>query len=76
MSYAEIVPASDFRELTVQHDKDGTCQARWELIADFLEKGVIRRTRLQAAFLPRERDVQLAAACCRHFAARPLPLTT
>ena len=51
LSYAEIVPASDFRELTVRHEKDGTCHARWELIAEFLEKGVIRRTRLQSVFL-------------------------
>jgi len=76
ISYAEIVPASDFRQLTVRHDKNGACQARWELFADFLEKGVIRRARLQTAFLPRENDAQLAAACCRHFADRPLPLTT
>jgi hypothetical protein len=75
-SYAEIVPASDFRELTVRHEPDGTCQARWELIAEFMEKGVIRRTRLQSAFLPRERDIALAADCCRYVAERPLPLTT
>jgi hypothetical protein len=76
VSYAEIVPANDFRELTVRQEKDGMCQARWELIAEFLEKGVIRRTRLQSAFLPRACDVELAADCCRNFAARPLPLTT
>jgi hypothetical protein len=76
ISYAEIVPARDFRDLTVRQEKDGTCQARWELIAEFLEKGVIRRTRLQSAFLPRERDIELAADCCRSVAAQPLPLTT
>ncbi len=76
VSYAEIVPATDFRTLTVRQEQDGACQARWELIAEFLEKGVIRRTRLQSVFLPRECDVELAAACCRQFAARPLPLTT
>jgi hypothetical protein len=76
LSYAEIVLASDFRELKVHPKEGGMCQARWELIAEFLEKGVIRRTRLQAVFLPREGDVALAAECCRDFMARPLPLTT
>ena len=47
-----------------------------ELIAEFMEKGVIRRTRLDSVFLPRERDVELVAECCSQFATRPLPLTT
>lgn len=75
-SYAEIMPASDFRELTVRHGADGACRTQWKLFADFLEKGVIRRARLQAAFLPRQDDVELAAACCQALEGRPLPLTT
>jgi hypothetical protein len=74
LSYIEIVPASDFYVLKFRHHDDGTCEARWELIAEFLEKGVIRRTRLQAAFLPRQHDLEIAAECCKACAAIPLPL--
>ena len=45
-------------------------------MADFLEKGVIRRARVHAAVLPRENDVELALECCRAIENRPLPLTT
>lgn len=76
LSYVEMAPASDFRKLSLEHDKDGTCKARWDLIQEFMEKGVIRRTRLDSAFLPRNRDAEIAADCCRRLAARPLPLTT
>jgi hypothetical protein len=76
VSYAEIIQASDFCQLFVQRDVERTCQTRWELFAEFLEKGVIRRTRLQAIFLPRTADLELAKAWCRRIAARPLPLTT
>jgi hypothetical protein len=75
ISYAEIMPASDFRKVAVWRD-DGRWHVEWELFADFLEKGVIRRARLQSAFLPRADDVQLAAACCEAIEQRPLPLTT
>lgn len=74
-SYAEIALASDFRQVGVsQNARDR--RAEWDLFADFLEKGVIRRARLHALFLPREGDVELAAECCRSLERRPLPLTT
>jgi hypothetical protein len=76
VSYIEIAEANDFRQLTIERDDRGSCRADWELFAEFLEKGVIRRARLQAAFLPRENDVQLAADLCRSLESRPLPLTT
>jgi len=76
LSYAEIMPASDFREVRVEWDAGGSCHTRWELFADFLEKGVIWRSRLQAVLLPRENDILHAIACCRAFQERPLPLTT
>lgn len=75
LTYAEIMPRSDFRQLSVER-RDHTATSRWELFSEFLEKGVIRRARLQAAFLPREDDVQLAAECCQAIERRPLPLTT
>lgn len=76
ISYIEIAEANDFRQLMIERDDLGRCRADWELFAEFLEKGVIRRERLQAAFLPRENDVQLAADLCRSLESRPLPLTT
>jgi hypothetical protein len=76
ISYTEVVPAGDFRELTVQHDARGAYRAEWHLFADFLEKGVIRKARLQSAFLPRENDVPIALAYCAATEQRPLPLTT
>ena len=76
LSYAEIMPASDFRELVVERDAADRCETHWTLFADFLEKGVIWRARLQSILLPRARDVELALACCRALEQRPLPLTT
>jgi hypothetical protein len=76
ISYAELMPGSDFRALTVRQTAHGEYQAEWDLFADFLEKGVIRKARLQTAFLPRENDVQIALEYCAAIERRPLPLTT
>lgn len=76
ISYAEFMPASDFQLVRVERDAQGFCSIRWTLFADFLEKGVIRKARLQGAFLPRENDLQLAAACCSLLKHDSLPLTT
>jgi hypothetical protein len=75
-SYLEFVPRSDYGELAIGGDASGQMTCEWRLFGEFLEKGVIRRARVSAAFLPRERDDAVAAECCRHFANRPLPLTT
>lgn len=79
-SYAEVMHASDFRQMELQHAPAanslvGKSSVRWHIFADFLEKGVIRRARLFAFFLPRENDSVLAAACCRSLDRLPLPLT-
>nr|ALS90124.1 MetaGeneMark_Unknown Function [uncultured bacterium] len=76
LSYAEIMAPNDFCEVSIRPKKDGQCSVRWDLFADFLEKGVIRRSRVQCAFVQRKNDVELAAACCEAFESRPLPLTT
>jgi hypothetical protein len=76
LSYVEIMPASDFRHVVVHHESDGICRVSWELFADFLEKGVIRRSRLHSAFVERANDVELAAACGEAMARSSLPLTT
>lgn len=75
-SYAEIMPPSDFREMRLSWNADGSCHTAWSLFADFLEKGVIWRARLQSLLLPRGNDVELARACCQAIDERPLPLTT
>lgn len=75
-SYAEIMPPTDFREMRLSWNADGACHTAWSLFADFLEKGVIWRARLQSLLLPRRRDVELARECCQAIDRRPLPLTT
>jgi hypothetical protein len=60
----------------VGHDDQGISTAQWTLFAEFLEKGVIRRARLHSAFLRREHDLDIAAACCVTIERDSLPLTT
>jgi hypothetical protein len=76
ISYAEFMPASDFRELRAGRQWGGGDCVRWELFGEFLEKGVIRRARLHGAFLRREHDVDIATACCDVLQRDTLPLTT
>jgi hypothetical protein len=76
LSYAEIMPTSDFRGITVWRAADNTCSTCWELFADFLEKGVIRRARMQSFILPSKNDTAAATALCQEIEQRPLPLTT
>ena len=52
-SYTEFASSTDFRELGVERTHDGTIRSGWQLFAEFLEKGVIRRATIHAAFLPR-----------------------
>jgi hypothetical protein len=75
-SYAEIMPASDMREVVIQRSDDDACHARWELFAEFLEKGVIRRARMHTLLVPRAGDVERVVAACGAIERRPLPLTT
>jgi hypothetical protein len=75
-SYAEIMQAGDVRAISVRRDEDGVCSTSWELFAEFLEKGVIRRAHLLSAIVPRANDVDAAFALCNAVTRRPLPLTT
>jgi hypothetical protein len=75
-SYAEFASSTDFRELGVEKTHDGNIRSGWQLFAEFLEKGVIRRARIHAAILPRADDLELATGLCRSLDSRPLPLTT
>jgi hypothetical protein len=74
-SYAEFMPASDFRTVRAWREDIGNCRVEWRLFAEFLEKGVIRRARVHAAFLQRENDVDAAGACCKAIERESLPLT-
>ena len=47
-----------------------------KLFPERLEKGVIRRGRICAWFLPREADLAIAAELFRRFVSQPPPLTT
>jgi hypothetical protein len=76
VSYVEIMPAGDFRELAIRYISDGSCQTSWELFADFLEKGVIRRARMRSVFVPRQNDLEIAETLCREINQQRLPLTT
>jgi hypothetical protein len=75
-SYLEYVPRSDYSEMAIDGEAAGHMTCEWRLFGEFLEKGVIRRARVSAAFLPREGDEQAAAEWCRQFARMPPPLTT
>jgi|tagenome__1003787_1003787.scaffolds.fasta_scaffold20922815_3 hypothetical protein len=75
VSYAQIVAATDFRQLRFDRDPVNHMSAKWELFADFLEKGVIRRARVHGVLLPRENDIELALECCAAVERIPLPLT-
>ena len=52
-SYVEIVRATDNRGIAFRPTPDGKLRAEWQLFADFLEKGVIRRAH------------EFMAQCCR-----------
>ncbi len=75
LSYLEIVPTTDFRKAQLATKSPGHSQLVWQLFAEFLEKGVIRRARIHAAILPRKNDIELAAECCAALEQVPLPLT-
>jgi len=75
-TYVEMMPASDCRQFRVWHSDDGIGYTEWQLFGEFLEKGVIRRARVETLLVPRENDVALATACCAVLSRRPPPLAT
>jgi hypothetical protein len=77
LTYVEIMPASDFHDVSLSVDTaTGEQVVTWTLFSEFMEKGVIRRARLVSAFVPRRNDIELAATCCDAMLRSPLPLTT
>jgi hypothetical protein len=75
VTYAEAIDPSDFCGLTLTRTSAGQVRCTWRLFLHFLEKGVIRRSRLWSAIVPRENDARHAAASFRDFLASELPLT-
>jgi hypothetical protein len=75
LSYIEIMPAGDFHAINLRAEGAGVA-FEWRLFAEFLEKGVIRRARIHGAIVPRDNDVEIAAACCKAIDGLELPLTT
>ena len=75
VSYAEIVFPADFQGASAKR-AEGAVEIRYELFPEFLEKGVIRKGRIQSLFLPRSGDEDLAVAACETLAAAAPPLTT
>jgi hypothetical protein len=75
LSYVEIMPAGDFHAVSLLAEANEKA-FEWRLFAEFLEKGVIRRARVHAAIVPRDSDIEIAAACCAAIDGLELPLTT
>lgn len=80
-SYAEMVHPADFVHSELQvapapGQSAATCSLRHRLFAEHLEKGVILRARVLAAWVDRARDEELVSTLYREFAASAPPLTT
>jgi len=67
---------SDCPRAEINSGDDGAVRISFRLFDPGLEKGVIRRARLRAAFLPRQQVAQRAADCYAAFVSAALPLTT
>lgn len=74
-SYAEILFPSDFQGAEIAK-ADGGLEIEFSLFPEFLEKGVIRKGRIQALFMPRADDLAHALAAHERLANSPAPLTT
>jgi hypothetical protein len=77
-SYVEMVHPSDLHEqrLTALPEREEWNRVESLLFDEPLEKGVIRRGRLRAAWLPRDNDIAAAEVEFQDFIDSPLPLTT
>ncbi|MCA9187276.1 MAG: hypothetical protein R3E01_32610 [Pirellulaceae bacterium] len=74
-SYVEMVFPADYQGAELFVGEDGG-RLRYTLFQEFLEKGVIRRGRVRAIWVPRDGDLQYAEAAFRSFVASPIPLGT
>ncbi len=76
LSYVEMIHPTDFSELIMKMTEDNRLQTEYTLLADFLEKGVIRRARLRGVLLERSGDLEAAADWYQSLVSAELPLAT
>jgi hypothetical protein len=74
-TYCEMIHPSDWRGLEAQRI-DGGVELAWSLVGHFMEKGVVRRTRVRGMFLPGRPEHTLVRDLYAEFAASPPPLAT
>jgi hypothetical protein len=75
VSVLEMVHPSDNRGATIERCNEDLVTS-YHVLAERLEKGVIRQSRLRAMFLPRENDTTVALDLYKRFAMSSVPLTT
>jgi hypothetical protein len=76
-SYLEMLYPGDFTQVEFLPDSSPAgIRIRWQLFAESLEKGVIRRARLRGFVIPREKDLEVARQLWSDFLVSELPLTT
>lgn len=75
-SLALLMHPADFVRLDVCPTADEGWQADFAAFPESLEKGVIRRARLQAVYVSRHADVELAQLCANELKEAAPPLTT
>lgn len=75
-AYAEMVFPADFRVDQLAHESQDRWRLEHRLFPEFLEKGVILRSRIRGLFCPAANAEAAASAAFEQFAAAPLPLTT
>jgi hypothetical protein len=74
-SYVETSPPGDFAASQVEIVKGGMRSMQWRFGREFMERGVIRRLRLRAAFVPRQRDEERVKRLQAELASEEPPLT-
>jgi hypothetical protein len=75
ISFLEMVHPSDNQGVTIKKTFEQLV-TNYPILTERLEKGVIRRSRIRAMFLPRKNDSAVAMNLYEQFAASPPPLTT
>lgn len=78
VSYGQAIFPSDFLQAQIHRNSEGTktVELTTPLIADRLEKGVIRCARVRGWWMPRQDDTICATQLFEEFASSPPPLTT
>jgi hypothetical protein len=74
-SYVETSPPGDFVASQVEVVEGDMRRIAWRFGRQFMERGVIRRLRLRAAFVPRQRDEERVKRLQAELASEEPPLT-